>query len=154
MQLLYPCNKYTFISFVTDGARGGCRFGDLRSVTLGPRLWERPVRGLFFGLDLVLGWISSRCSFDSSRRRGITGSNFSLVGEGSSAPSPARDEHIVRFAFSFSLWQGLAVSFYLLFYLPTPVVRSRWWRIKKSFLARATVFSLSYIADDNGINAI
>ena len=78
----------TLASLVTEGARGGWRLGDRRSVTVGPRLCERPVLGLFLGLDFVLGWISSRCSFVSSRRRGITGSNFSLVGEGSSAPSP------------------------------------------------------------------
>lgn len=75
-----------------DGARGGWRLGDLRSVTVGPRLWERPVLGLFFGLDFIRGWISSRCSLTSSRRRGITGSNFSLVGEGSSAPSPLQKQ--------------------------------------------------------------
>lgn len=78
----------TLASLVTDGARGTWRLGDLRSVTVGPRLCERPVLGLFFGLDLMRGWISSRCSLTSSRRRGITGSSFSLVGEGSSAPSP------------------------------------------------------------------
>ena len=86
----------TLASLVTEGARGGWRLGDRRSVTVGPRLCERPVLGLFLGLDFVLGWISSRCSFVSSRRRGITGSNFSLVGEGSSAPSPVLSRRIIK----------------------------------------------------------
>lgn len=49
-------------------------------------------------------------------------------------------------------WRYIINVYYVVFilidlfinHLPTPVVRSRWWRIRKSFLARAMARSLSY----------
>lgn len=81
-------SSHTLASLVAEEARWACRFGDL----VAPTLWDRAALGLLFGLGLVRGVTSSRWedSLDSSRRRNITGSNFSLVGEGRSAPSPAK----------------------------------------------------------------